>query len=46
MISHPQDEDPDEAVRDLVELALRKMDYDKDSKISFQVKSTLVFLQL
>ncbi|KAI5749238.1 hypothetical protein M8J76_005802 [Diaphorina citri] len=36
LISHPQDEDPDEGVRDLVELALRKMDYDKDGKISFQ----------
>uniref|UniRef100_A0A8D8VSS7 EF-hand calcium-binding domain-containing protein 1 n=2 Tax=Cacopsylla melanoneura TaxID=428564 RepID=A0A8D8VSS7_9HEMI len=36
LISHPQDEDPDEGVRDLVELALRKMDYDKDGKISFE----------
>nr|XP_018896312.1 PREDICTED: EF-hand calcium-binding domain-containing protein 1-like [Bemisia tabaci] len=35
LIKHPQDEDPDEGVRDLVELVLRKMDQDKDGKISF-----------
>lgn len=32
----PQDEDPEEGVRDLVELALRKLDVDKDGKISYQ----------
>lgn len=31
----PQDEDPEEGVRDLVELILRKIDVDKDGKISF-----------
>ncbi|KAG8323509.1 EF-hand calcium-binding domain-containing protein 1 [Homalodisca vitripennis] len=36
LVKSPQDEDPDEGVRDLVELALRKMDYDRDGKISFQ----------
>lgn len=35
LVKHPQDEDPDEGVKDLVELALRKMDYDRDGKVSF-----------
>lgn len=36
LIKSPQDEDPEEGVRDLVELALRKLDVDKDGKISYQ----------
>ena len=32
----PQDEDPEEGVRDLVDLAMRKMDGDKDGKLSYQ----------
>ncbi|XP_067009300.1 calaxin [Anabrus simplex] len=35
LIKHPGDEDPDEGVKDLVELALRKLDTDKDGKVSF-----------
>ncbi|XP_075210316.1 calaxin-like [Lycorma delicatula] len=34
LVKPPQEEDPDEGVRDLVELALRKMDCDRDGKIS------------
>lgn len=34
LIKQPQDEDPDEGVRDLVEIALRKLDIDKDGKVS------------
>lgn len=33
-MKQPGDEDPDEGVRDLVELVLRKMDIDKDGKVS------------
>uniref|UniRef100_A0A182J4M9 Uncharacterized protein n=1 Tax=Anopheles atroparvus TaxID=41427 RepID=A0A182J4M9_ANOAO len=32
LIKQPQDEDPDEGVKDLVEIALRKLDMDKDGK--------------
>nr|CAD7268557.1 unnamed protein product [Timema shepardi] len=35
LVKQPQDEDPDEGVKDLVELALRKLDQDKDGKVSF-----------
>ncbi|XP_055682217.1 calaxin-like [Lutzomyia longipalpis] len=42
LIKQPQDEDPDEGVRDLVEIALRKFDHDKDGKVSFQDFSTAV----
>lgn len=35
LVKHPGDEDPDEGVKDLVELALRKLDGDKDGKVSF-----------
>ncbi|XP_058822595.1 calaxin-like [Topomyia yanbarensis] len=35
LIKQPQDEDPDEGVRDLVEITLRKLDMDKDGKVSF-----------
>ncbi|XP_028036259.1 EF-hand calcium-binding domain-containing protein 1 [Bombyx mandarina] len=34
LMKQPGDEDPDEGVRDLVELVLRKMDIDKDGKVS------------
>uniref|UniRef100_A0A182PSU7 EF-hand domain-containing protein n=1 Tax=Anopheles epiroticus TaxID=199890 RepID=A0A182PSU7_9DIPT len=33
LIKQPQDEDPDEGVKDLVEIALRKLDMDKDGKV-------------
>lgn len=35
LIKQPQDEDPDEGVKDLVEITLKKFDIDKDGKISF-----------
>ncbi|XP_050669803.1 calaxin isoform X2 [Leptidea sinapis] len=34
LLKQPGDEDPDEGVRDLVELVLRKLDVDKDGKVS------------
>lgn len=34
LIKQPQDEDPDESVKDLMEIALRKFDIDKDGKVS------------
>ncbi|XP_028170001.1 EF-hand calcium-binding domain-containing protein 1-like [Ostrinia furnacalis] len=34
LLKQPGDEDPDEGVRDLVELVLRKMDVDKDGRVS------------
>ncbi|XP_015436128.1 PREDICTED: EF-hand calcium-binding domain-containing protein 1 [Dufourea novaeangliae] len=36
LMKQPGEEDPDEAVRDLSELALKKLDVDRDGKISFQ----------
>ncbi|XP_045459813.1 EF-hand calcium-binding domain-containing protein 1 [Melitaea cinxia] len=36
LLKQPGDEDPDEGVRDLVELVLRKMDIDKDGKLSYE----------
>ncbi|XP_050345781.1 calaxin isoform X2 [Nymphalis io] len=36
LLKQPGDEDPDEGVRDLVELVLRKMDIDKDGKLSIE----------
>lgn len=33
LIKQPQDEDPDESVKDLVEIALKKFDVDKDGKV-------------
>jgi len=42
LVKHPQDEDPDEGVRELVDIVLRKMDSDKDSKLSFEDFSTSV----
>lgn len=34
LIKQPQDEDPDEGVKDLVEIVLKKFDVDKDGKVS------------
>lgn len=36
LIKQPQDEDPDEGVKDLIEIVLRKLDKDKDGKISLE----------
>ncbi|XP_033231695.1 uncharacterized protein LOC117182699 [Belonocnema kinseyi] len=36
LIKQPGEEDPDEGVRDLSELALKKLDVDHDGKISFE----------
>lgn len=36
LIKQPGEEDPDEGVRDLSELALKKLDVDHDGKISFR----------
>ena len=37
LLTHPQDDDEsrEESVKDLVEIALRKFDIDKDGKVSF-----------
>ncbi|XP_034016006.1 EF-hand calcium-binding domain-containing protein 1 [Thalassophryne amazonica] len=35
MVSWPTDEDPDEGVKDLVEITLKMMDHDHDGKLSF-----------
>ncbi|NXD18968.1 EFCB1 protein, partial [Spelaeornis formosus] len=35
LLIQPADEEPDEGVKDLVEIALKKMDYDHDGKLSF-----------
>ncbi|XP_067854250.1 calaxin isoform X2 [Heptranchias perlo] len=35
LIKQPTEEDPDEGVKDLVEIALKKMDYDHDNKVSY-----------
>ena len=36
------DEDPDEGVKDLIDMTLRKLDKDKDGKVSFKDWSTTV----
>ncbi|XP_076284120.1 calaxin-like [Lasioglossum baleicum] len=36
LMKQPGEEDPDEAVKDLSELVLKKLDVDRDGKISFQ----------
>ncbi|NXU43790.1 EFCB1 protein, partial [Drymodes brunneopygia] len=36
------DEEPDEGIKDLVEIALKKMDYDHDGKLSFEDFETAV----
>ncbi|NWV84335.1 EFCB1 protein, partial [Dasyornis broadbenti] len=35
LLIQPADEEPDEGVKDLVEIALKKMDHDHDGKLSF-----------
>jgi len=44
-VKHPQDEDPDEGVRELVDIVLRKMDRDNDAKLSFEDFSSSVTKQ-
>ncbi|CAH1102504.1 unnamed protein product [Psylliodes chrysocephalus] len=36
LIKHPQEEDPDESVKDLVDIVIRKIDKDKDGKVSLE----------
>ncbi|CAG9856457.1 unnamed protein product [Phyllotreta striolata] len=36
LIKHPQEEDPDESVKDLVDIVMRKVDKDKDGKVSLE----------
>lgn len=36
LIKQPGEEDPDESIRDLSELALKKLDVNHDGKISFE----------
>ncbi|XP_078519778.1 calaxin [Lissotriton helveticus] len=36
LVKQPTDEDPDEGVKDLVEITLKKMDIDHDGKLSFE----------
>ncbi|XP_010121089.1 PREDICTED: EF-hand calcium-binding domain-containing protein 1 [Chlamydotis macqueenii] len=35
LLKHPSEEDPDEGIKDLVDIVLKKMDYDHDGKLSF-----------
>ncbi|XP_041264388.1 EF-hand calcium-binding domain-containing protein 1 [Onychostruthus taczanowskii] len=42
LLIQPADEEPDEGVKDLVEIALKKMDYDHDGKLSFTDFETAV----
>merc|ERR550534_2204508 len=35
LIKQPTEEDPDEGVKDLVEITLKKMDHDHDSRLSY-----------
>lgn len=42
MVKQPQEEDPDEGVRDFVEIILRKLDIDRDGKVSFEDYVTAV----
>ncbi|XP_057293994.1 calaxin-like isoform X2 [Hydractinia symbiolongicarpus] len=35
LVKQPSEEDPDEGVKDLVEITLKKMDFDHDSKLSY-----------
>ncbi|XP_045481716.1 EF-hand calcium-binding domain-containing protein 1 [Harmonia axyridis] len=36
LIKHPQEEDPEESVKDLVDIIMKKFDKDKDSKVSLE----------
>lgn len=42
LIKQPQDEDPDEGVKDLVEIVLRKFDVDKDGKVNPCIRHKMV----
>ncbi|KAI4492062.1 hypothetical protein M0802_010070 [Mischocyttarus mexicanus] len=42
LIKQPGEEDPDEGIRDLSELALKKLDVNRDGKISFEDYETAV----
>ncbi|XP_066158003.1 calaxin-like [Euwallacea fornicatus] len=42
LIKFPQEEDPDESVKDLVDIVIRKMDKDKDGKVSLHDYQTTV----
>ncbi|XP_034943705.1 EF-hand calcium-binding domain-containing protein 1 isoform X2 [Chelonus insularis] len=42
LIKQPGEEDPDEGVRDLSELVLKRLDVDHDGKISFQDYQTVI----
>uniref|UniRef100_A0A8D0LFL8 Calaxin n=2 Tax=Sus scrofa TaxID=9823 RepID=A0A8D0LFL8_PIG len=35
LLKQPSEEDPDEGIKDLVEITLKKMDHDHDGKLSF-----------
>ncbi|XP_065687622.1 calaxin [Patagioenas fasciata] len=35
LLKQPAEEDPDEGIKDLVDIALKKMDHDEDGKLSF-----------
>ncbi|XP_042328609.1 EF-hand calcium-binding domain-containing protein 1 isoform X3 [Sceloporus undulatus] len=35
LLKQPSEEDPDEGIKDLVEITLKKMDYDHDGKLSY-----------
>lgn len=35
IVKQPTEEDPDEGIKDLVEITLKKMDYDHDSRLSY-----------
>ncbi|KAM6314862.1 calaxin [Aegotheles albertisi] len=35
LLKQPSEEEPDEGIKDLVDIALKKMDYDHDGKLSF-----------
>lgn len=37
LIKHPQDDEPDEAVKDLIEIILKKLDIDKDGKVKYKL---------
>ncbi|XP_057288713.1 calaxin isoform X2 [Pezoporus wallicus] len=36
LLKQPSEEDPDEGIKDLVDIAMKKMDYDHDGKLSFK----------
>lgn len=43
LIKHPQEEDPDEGVKDLVEIVMKKLDKDKDGKVSLMDYKQSIF---